>query len=208
MATVDDRKTQDSPDPPRAPRLRRSGRYRWTVEQFYWLDRMGLFEDRHVELLEGEIYEMTINPPHAASTGITRNTLQAVFGAGHCAREQKPLDIGRKTMPEPDVAVCVGSERDYTRTHPRRALLVVEVSDTTLRKDRKIKGHIYAHAGITDYWIVNLVDRQLEICRNPGPDPDRKGRYRYAEVTIVPADGFASPLARPNARVAVADLLP
>ena len=75
-------------------------------------------------------------------------------------------------------------------------------------RDRGLKKRVYARAEVPVYWIVNLVDRRLEICRNPGPDPDRKGRYRYAEVTIVPADGFASPLARPNARVAVADLLP
>jgi Uma2 family endonuclease len=82
------------------------------------------------------------------------------------------------------------------------------VSDSTLRKDRVIKAHIYAQAGLADYWIVNIQDRQLEIHRKPGPDPDRKGRFRYHEITTVDHEGHASPLAAPDARVAVADLLP
>jgi Uma2 family endonuclease len=71
-----------------------------------------------------------------------------------------------------------------------------------------VKGHRCALAGIVDYWIVNLVDRQLEVYRNPGPDPDRPGRYRYADVTIVPADGQITPLAKSDMQIAVADLLP
>ena len=62
-----------------------------------------------------------------------------------------------------------------------------------------LKAHLYARAGIADYWIVNLHDRQLEVHRSPGPDPARKGRFRYAEVTIVPADGQVAPLAAPEA---------
>lgn len=208
MATIDNPKARPLDPPPTGPRRRRSGRYQWTVEQFCWLDRAGLFEGRHVELLGGEIHEMTSHPPHATATGLASEALRAAFGPGQIIRQQQPLDFGRRSLPEPDVAVVVGTARDYSRSHPRTASLVVEVSDTTLRKDRTIKVHLYARAGVPDYWIVNLADRQLEIFRNPGPDPDRKGRFLYAETTIIPADGHVSPLAKPEARIAVADLLP
>ncbi len=106
------------------------------------------------------------------------------------------------------MAVVIGSARDYAEAHPTGALLIVEISDATLRKDQTIKTHLYARAGIQDYWILNLVDRQLEIYRRPVPDPEKPGRFRYADVTIVPAEGHAAPLAKPEARIAVADLLP
>jgi Uma2 family endonuclease len=111
-------------------------------------------------------------------------------------------------MPEPDVAIVTGALRDYLRKHPRTALLVVEVSDATLQRDRTTKVHLYDKARIADYWIVNLIDRQIEVHRRPGPDPDRKRRYKYHQVTFVPADGLVSPQTRPETRVAVADLLP
>ena len=118
------------------------------------------------------------------------------------------MNTGRRSLPEPDIAIVVGSIRDYVRTHPRTALLVVEVSDSTLSKDRVIKSHLYAQAALPEYWIVNLRDRQLEVGRNPGLDPSRKGRFTYLDRTVIPADGRVSPLARPDAIITVADLLP
>ena len=86
--------------------------------------------------------------------------------------------------------------------------VLVEVADSSLHRDRTIKAHRYARAGIADYWILNLVDRQLEVYRSPVPDPTRPGRFRYAQTTIVPANGHISPLVNANLRIAVADLLP
>jgi len=194
--------------PRQEPWAKRDGLFRFTVEQFYKLDELGFFDDRRVELVRGVIFEMTARPPHAAIVEVVGDALSPVFGAGWAIRREKPLDTGRRSLPEPDLAIVEGTQRDYLMRHPTKAALVVEVSESTLRKDRTLKAHLYASAGLPEYWIVNLVDRQLEIHRNPGPDPDRKGRFRYAEVTIVPADGHASPLAKPDARVAVADLLP
>jgi Uma2 family endonuclease len=77
-----------------------------------------------------------------------------------------------------------------------------------LRKDRTIKAHLYAQAGLPDYWIVNLGERQLEVHREPVADPGRRGRFRYANVTTVPESGRMAPLAAPGSSVAVADLLP
>lgn len=74
--------------------------------------------------------------------------------------------------------------------------------------DRLAKAHRDARAGIADDWIVNRMDRQLEVHRNPGPDPGRPGRFLYAGVTIMPADGRIAPLALPDRQVRVADVLP
>jgi Uma2 family endonuclease len=178
------------------------------VDQVYKLAEMGFFDDKHVELIDGVLYQMTINPPHAVAVGIIGDILRDRFGGGVCVRMEKPLDFGRRNLPEPDFAVVNGAHRDYLKGHPKTARLIVEVSDSTLRKDRVLKAHLYARAGIADYWIVNLNDRQVEVHRNPGPDPSRTGRYRYADVTVVPADGQVSPLAVPGAEIAAADLLP
>jgi len=208
MATTDDPRTAKPWLKRQRPWPRRDGVFRFTVNQFYKLDDLGFFEDRHVELIEGVIYEMTMKPAHATATELTDEALRTVFQGRWHVRQSKALDVGRRSLPEPDAAVVVGTIRDYAETHPRSAVLLVEVSDSTLRKDRTLKVHLYAFAGFPDYWIVNLVDRQLEIYRSPGPDPVRKGRFTYADVTIIPADGHASPLAAPGARIAVADLLP
>jgi Uma2 family endonuclease len=183
-------------------------RLRWTADQYYRLAELGFFRNRRVELIDGDIIAMSaVNPPHSIGLDLLGDALRAAFGPGCRVRIQQPLDIGRRTQPEPDAAVVRGLARDFV-DHPRNALLLVEVSDTTLRYDRHVKAHLYALAGLADFWIVNLVDRQLEVHRNPGPDPDRKGRFRYADVTVVPAEGHATPLAAPQARIAVADLLP
>jgi Uma2 family endonuclease len=204
MATAHDPRTRTTSPTSR----RRSGIFRWTAEQAYKLAELGFFDDRHVELLDGVLYEMTINPPHAVAVGLASEVIKTRFSPPVLARVQQPLDLGRRNLPEPDVAIVRGTHRDYADSHPKTALLIVEISDSTLRKDRVLKGHVYAHAGLADYWIVNLNDRQLEVYRSPGPDPERKGRFRYAEVAIVPADGHIAPLAAPGANLAVADLLP
>jgi Uma2 family endonuclease len=208
MATTNDPGTRKPWINKQRPWPRRDGLFRFTVEQFYKLDELGFFEDRKVELIAGVIYEMTTKPLHATSSDLTGALLRLIFGDGWVVREMKPLDTGRRSLLEPDFYVVAGSIRDYMMVHPTTAALVVEISDSTLRKDRTIKVHHYAQARLPDYWIVNLVDRQLEVHRNPGPDPSRRGRFRYADVTIVPESGRIAPLAAPQSEVAVADLLP
>jgi Uma2 family endonuclease len=183
-------------------------RWLWTAEQHHRLAELGFYGDRHVELIDGVLYELSTNPPHETAVCLTRIALIAIFVPGHTVRDQKTLDLGRRYQPLPDVAVVIGDPRDYAIKHPTTAVLLVEIADSTLRHDRVVKGHRYARAGIAEYWIVNLIDRQLEIYRRPEPDPARPGRYHYAGVTVVPSTGFASPLAKPQAQIAVADLLP
>jgi len=183
--------------------------FRWTRDEFYRLADLGCFDQRRVELIEGEIIEMPVpkQPPHVTSVSLTEDVLRIVFGTGFWIRTQSPLNLGAMSDAEPDISVVPGTPRDYTE-HPTGALLVVEVSETTLAYDRGRKGSLYAAAGIQDYWIVNLVDRQLEVYRDPVPDPNESSGFRYNTRTVFLSGQSASPLAAPAASIAVADLLP
>ncbi len=208
MATTDELR-QPSNVPRRDDfRQPRDGLYRFTIEQYQRLDELGFFDDRRVELIRGVIFEITINTPHATASRLASYALRAIFGVGWVISDALPLKTDRRSLIEPDLTVVAGSIRDFTEVHPTTAALVVEISDSTLRKDRILKAHVYAQAGLPEYWIVNLVDRQLEVHRDPGPDSDRKGRFRYGSVTIVPESGRICPLAAPDSVVPVSDLLP
>ena len=104
------------------------------------------------------------------------------------------------------MAVVRGEARDFLADHPTTAALVVEVADASLRLDRSVKARIYARAGITDYWIVNLLDQVLEVHRDP---VRARGRgFHYRDITALGREGRIAPLAEPFVSIAVADLLP
>lgn len=183
---------------------------RWTLAEYYRMAELGLFHGQRVELIGGEIIEM---PPqrneHAIATGLVEDALAAAFGPGVWIRIQMPLHLQGLSAPEPDLAVVPGRPRDYVATgHPTTALLVVEVSDTTLPFDRRFKASLYAAGGIEDYWIVNLVARRLEVRRRPMPDARQKYGFGYADRMVLDDDEILTPLAAPGARIAVAELLP
>jgi Uma2 family endonuclease len=179
---------------------------RWTKEEYYRLGELGFFEGQKVELWDGEIVVMSPQKPlHYSVTERVAGMLERHFGAGFHSRMQGPLDVGGDTDPEPDIAVV--PDGDYSAAHPRGALLIVEISDTTLATDRGRKASLYAHGAITDYWIVNLVDRQLEVYRNPQPDPAQLYGHGYAEQAIFQPSATVSPLAAPHVAILVADLL-
>jgi Uma2 family endonuclease len=165
----------------------------------------GWFVDRRAELIDGEVLE---TPPmknaHAVSLKLTEDALVAAFGPGFWTRSQLPLAISEFSEPLPDLAVVPGKPRDYAE-HPTTALLVVEISDSTLAFDRKQKSGLYASAGLAEYWIVNLVDRQLEVHQVPIPDASWPCGWRYSQRLILVAAQHAS---IQTTTVAVADLLP
>jgi Uma2 family endonuclease len=182
----------------------------WTRKEYYRLSALGFFRGQRVELIEGVIVQMPAQKNfHPLTITLAQDALRAAFGPGYWVRVQASLDLRPYSVPDPDLAVVKGNPRDYqTPKNPRTALLLVEVSDTTLRYDRVVKFSLYALVGIADYWIINLVDRQLEVYRNPVPDKSQKYGWGYADEMILTAADFATPLAAPQARVAVADLLP
>ncbi len=168
----------------------------------------GWFEGQSVILVEGEILQRPApNPPHDMSTSLADYALKAVFAAGFTVRVQMGLVLGQTSDPIPDIAVVAGSPRAYVK-HPTTALLVVEVSESTLAYDRLEKASLFAAGGIADYWIINLVDRQVEVRRRPVPDAAQPFGFSYADLTIHRAPDGITPLAAPNAVIAVADLLP
>lgn len=166
--------------------------------------------DERLELIEGEIYQK-MSPqkaPHATTICLVENALNRIFSEGYDVRVQLPLALGERSEPEPDVAVVSGSIRDYETEHPASAVLVVEVSDTTLASDRTLKASLYALAGIEEYWIVNLVDRVLEVHRQPAEMAEQPFGHHYRSITRHTETETLSPLAAPAASLAVADLLP
>lgn len=188
-------------------RLAEPKRRRWTRAEYHRMSDLGLFRGQRVELLGGEVVEMPAQKDtHVIAVSLTAKALAKAFGDGFWVRTQAPLNIDRYNEPEPDVAVVVGSERDYVGSENRAdALLVVEVSDTTLGYDRGRKARRYARAGIADYWIVNLVDRRLEVRRGP----QRRGRaYQYADVSVYGPGVKLAPLVVPKSPIRVVDLLP
>lgn len=177
---------------------------RMTVEHYLGLVEAGVLTvyDR-VELLEGVVVAMTpSNPPHAAAVARANQALLRVIGERAHLRPQLSLVL-RRSVPEPDLAVVPGSADDYDTAHPTTALLVIEVSDSSLKQDRLSKAAIYAAAGIPEYWIVNLRDDVVERMR----DPDRAAA-RYRDVRSVARGETLELVALPGASVVVSELLP
>jgi Uma2 family endonuclease len=183
--------------------------YRWTREQFYQMLDLGWFSDQRVELIGGEVIEMAAQfDLHLASVTLTGDVLRAAFGSGYWVRAQGSLDLSPHGIPSPDLAVTLGSPHAAARTIHKSALLVVEVSDSTLSYDRYHKSSLYAAGGVLDYWIVNLVQRQLEVYRDPVADSTQLFGFRYNSRTILDPPDTVAALAMPQAQITVADLLP
>jgi len=163
-----------------------------------------LGEDDRVELLEGVIVAMTPSDPrHATATMNVTFALARSIGGRAAVRTQCSFIASAWSVPEPDVAVVPGALNDYWDAHPSRALLIVEVADSSLKQDRLSKSRIYAAAGVSEYWIVNLRESVVEVMRDPDP---ATALYRSARTCR--AGDEIELAAVPGARVAIADLLP
>jgi Uma2 family endonuclease len=180
------------------------------VAQYHEMIRAGILTDEDpVELLEGWlVVKMPKNPPHRLATELTREALGQRLPAGWHVQSQEPVTLA-DSEPEPDALVVRGDRRQYGDRHPgpQDLALVVEVADTTLARDRGVKKRLYAEARAPVYWVVNLVDNQVEVYTDPtGPaeEPDYRQRQDYSPSAEVPLviDG------REVGRLAVRDLLP
>ena len=133
--------------------------------------------------------------------------LQLLFGLNFTVRPQLPLDLGQSTDPEPDIAVVSGPFTSHPKT-PNTALLVVEISDSSLQFDLGDKASLYAAAGIADYWVVDVVNRQLHMHRDPRRDSKQRFGSSFRQVEVFGPADRVSPLAAPGGSILVADLLP
>ena len=151
------------------------GLTRFTVDEYHQMIQAGIIgEDDNVELLEGWIVpKMGRNPPHDTMISIVEAVLPPLLPKGLFCRGQSAITT-TSSEPEPDIAVIRGTQRNSWGRHPGPADMaqVIEVADSSLSRDRTIKGPIYAAAAVPVYWIINLVDSQIEVYTNPtGPDP-------------------------------------
>jgi Uma2 family endonuclease len=181
-------------------------RIRWTRRQAEAMREAGILTGQY-ELIDGEIIsKMGQNPPQRVSVVLLRECLVAIFGGLH-VQVQATIEVGDAdpdhNEPEPDAAVTAQPQTAYPDRHPASEdlLLVAEVSDTTVRFDRGKKAALYARAGIREYWVLDVPARKLFVHREPFPDG-------YREIVQYAAEESVAPLARPEAAVLVADLLP
>ncbi|BAZ39964.1 hypothetical protein NIES4101_59210 [Calothrix sp. NIES-4101] len=158
--------------------------WRFTVGQYHEMIRLGILtEDDPVELLEGLIiHKMPKNPLHRVANKLIRSAFEEIVPPGWYVDTQEPITL-TDSEPEPDVAIIRGQTRDYFERHPgsEDVVLVVEIANSTLERDRNYKQRIYARAGIPIYWIVNLVERIIEIYTQPdnGEEAIYKQRQDY-----------------------------
>jgi len=188
---------QAHPEAPPAP-------LRFTRGEFRRMSEAGVFEGRRVELLEGEVIEMTPQGSrHASAVASIVALLVRALGPVFSIRPQLPLALDDRSEPEPDVAVCRPDPRNYADAHPgpEHVVLLVEVADTSLPYDRDRKAGAYARAGIPALWIVDLRARAVVVFSEPDKARARYGQeLRAAEgAELVLPDGQA---------VRTSDLLP
>ena len=175
----------------------------FSTHDYFRMTEAGIFlPDERLELLNGAIYSMTPqNSRHAATIGIIAEFLTHHLSPEYSIRIQMPLNIDPDSSPEPDLAVVPGRPKEYIHDHPHTALLVVEVSDTTLQRDQSLKSSIYAQAGIPEYWIVNLKAQSLEVLSGP----QASGFQHHTLFSI--SQTFQSSIL-PKTPLAVSDLFP
>ena len=202
MATVTE--LELDPTPPPYPVKR------FTVEEYHRMIDAGVFaDDDRFELLEGWIIpKMSRNPPHDALLMLIQRVLFRALPPGWDTRNQSALTT-KESEPEPDLVVVRGDGRDYFNRHPGPAdiALAIEVSESSLDRDRTLKSRIYARAGVPIYWIVIVAERRVEVHGDP-TGPTKAPSYR--SKTVVGPDRELSLVldGREVARIAAKDILP
>jgi Uma2 family endonuclease len=184
--------------------------HRWTRPEYERLiDHGFLDEDDPIELLDGLLLvKEPQHSPHRTAVLLVARAVERAFGDGWFVQTQSPITLDDRSEPEPDVCVVRGSPRDYVEAHPARPALIVEVAQSGLSLARGRKAAAYARARIGDYWIVNLVDRVLEVHREPARPGPARARWGYAAIQTLGPEAIITPLAAPSSRIPVADLLP
>jgi Uma2 family endonuclease len=142
-----------------------------SVDEYERMGKAGVFPpDTRLELLEGEIYEMSpIGSPHAACVKFLSALLNRLFNGKHIVSTQDPIRLDDSSEPQPDIALLRWRDDYYRHAHPTPGdvLLIIEVADSTVESDRSYKIPLYAKAGIPEAWIVNLPDEKIELYAEP-----------------------------------------
>ena len=164
---------------------------RFSIAEYHRLGELGFFApDERVELIRGEIIKMASKGRlHSVCNSLLLRELYPLLGKRAMLRGQEPIILSADSEPEPDVAIARNRSDNYLSSHPEPAdiLLVIEVSDSTLKYDQKTKLSLYAEAGISNYWIFNLVDIQLEM--HSEPYQKQQGSFGYQLQRVVLPNG-------------------
>lgn len=175
---------------------------KWSLDDYHQMIKAGILDDRHVELLNGEIVEMSPEgEPHAHLSSDAADYFRELLRGRAKIREGKPITLPNQSEPEPDIAVVQNLGDVYLEHHPypENIVWLIEYSNSSLVKDLEVKPKIYAQAGILEYWVINLKRMELVIFRDPSDD-----NYREKRTLI---DGEICPLAFPDVAIAVRRLL-
>ena len=181
--------------------------YRFTVAQYDRMVKDGTIgQNERVELIEGLLVnKMGKNPPHVFAGKLGFKRLECLVSPGWHVGKEDPVVVSEWGKPEPDISVVRGTENEYVDRAVTAAdvSLVVEIAESSLASDRSEMNRVYARAGIPVYWIVNLIDRQVEVYTEPGNDGYQwhQDFARGQEVPVV-IDG------REVGRIPVSDLIP
>lgn len=179
------------------------GEHRFTVQDYYRMGEVGIIPpEQKTELLDGKVVYMA--PPgseHSGSVSYLISRFAPLLNRAIIS-PQNPVRLNDYNEPQPDLALLRPREDFYSDSHPEAAdvLLMVEVSDSSLLKDTRVKRPKYAEAGIAEYWIIDLNFRCVHVCREP------VGK-EYRSIRKV-SKGSIAPLAFPDYSIKVADLLP
>ncbi len=171
-------------------------RRKFTIKEYHQLVDLGFFtENDRIELIRGEIIEMAPKrTPHSVCNSLLWKKLYDLVGKQAEIRVQEPITLPSNSEPEPDVVIAQKKVDNYLSAHPTAEdiILVVEISDSTLKYDKQIKLSLYAEANINHYWIVNLVDNHLEVYTNPFSDNKDNFYYRNKSI-FLPNDRIKIP---------------
>ena len=177
----------------------------WTVDEYHRMAEVGIFEpSERVELLEGKIIcILTKGISHRSAVGRTNKLLQNRLGNQAWIAVQDPVKLNERSEPEPDIAVVKIDPLDYADHHPTptEIYLIIEVADSSLKLDTEIKAKAYSQAGIKDYWVLDVVKRELIVFRNPTTEG-------YQNQEIITEHQNISPLDFPDLEIVVSQMLP
>jgi len=183
---------------------------KWTRVEYERLIDLGVFSpDERLELLDGAL---VVREPqgsrHAAAIRKVVHTLRAALCDAWQIDSQLPLALDDASEPEPDVCVVPHDPHAYRDAHPCRAVLVVEIAETSYRTDREYKFSLYARATIAECWLVDVVNERVEIHREPEVSSVALYGWRYRSVETLRSPAVVRPLIAPDTRIPSADLLP
>jgi Uma2 family endonuclease len=178
----------------------------WTVAEYHRMAELGLLEpSEKLELIAGQIIRK-MSPQrtgHAVTLTLIYRLFNHLLGEQVLIRPQLPILLDERSEPEPDIALVMAGELRYLDHHPRpeEIYLILEVADTTLRIDTGLKAQSYAEAGITDYWVLDLKNKQLRVFRKPKVTG-------YQSILTLPITAQISPLQFPEINIAISEFLP